>query len=374
MATRKEWIGLAVLALPCVLYSMDLTVLNLAVPSLSAELRPSAAELLWIVDIYGFLVAGSLITMGTLGDRIGRRRLLLIGAAVFGIASALAAFSKTPEVLILTRALMGVAAATLAPSTLSLIRNMFHDPHERTVAVSVWAMSYSVGAAIGPVVGGLLLERFWWGSVFLINIPVMLLLLAIGPALLPESRDSKAGRLDIASAALSLAAVLTVIYGLKRIAEGGTAGIAMLFVAAGLSLAAAFVIRQAKLADPLIDLRLFRIPAFSTALAVNVLDFSRHSRPSCSSRSISSRCRLTPLQAGFWSLPAALAFIAGVVCDARDRPALRCGAGDRRRHVDDRRGIHDSVAGPGCGVAALRAGRGTDRLLAGNDAGGRIEY
>ena len=250
--------------------------------------------------------------MGTLGDRIGRRRLLLIGAAVFGIASALAAFSKTPEVLILTRALMGVAAATLAPSTLSLIRNMFHDPHERTVAVSVWAMSYSVGAAIGPVVGGLLLERFWWGSVFLINIPVMLLLLAIGPALLPESRDSKAGRLDIASAALSLAAVLTVIYGLKRIAEGGTAGIAMLSVAAGLSLAAAFVIRQAKLADPLIDLRLFRMPAFSTALAVNVLGFlTTFATFLFVAQYLQSVLGLTPLQAGFWSLPAALAFIAG---------------------------------------------------------------
>ena len=172
-AGRREWIGLAVLALPCVLYSMDLTVLNLAVPSLSATLRPSAAELLWIVDIYGFLVAGSLITMGTLGDRIGRRKLLLIGATVFGLASALAAFSATPAALIAMRALMGIAAATLAPSTLSLIRNMFHDPHERTVAISVWIMSYSAGAAIGPILGGLMLEHFWWGSVFLVNVPVM---------------------------------------------------------------------------------------------------------------------------------------------------------------------------------------------------------
>ena len=193
MATRKDWIGLAVLALPCVLYSMDLTVLNLAVPSLSAELRPSAAELLWIVDIYGFLVAGSLITMGTLGDRIGRRKLLMIGAAVFGIASVLAAFATSSGLLIATRALMGVAAATLAPSTLSLIRNMFHDAHERTIAISIWIMSYSVGAAIGPVVGGLLLENYWWGSVFLINVPVMLLLLAIGPVLLPEFRDDEGG-------------------------------------------------------------------------------------------------------------------------------------------------------------------------------------
>jgi MFS transporter, DHA2 family, multidrug resistance protein len=131
-ATRREWIGLAVIALPCLLYSMDLTVLNLALPELSAALRPSAAELLWIVDIYGFLVAGLLITMGTLGDRIGRRRLLLIGASAFGVASVLAAFSTSAAMLIATRAVLGVAGATLAPSTLSLIRNMFLDPRERT--------------------------------------------------------------------------------------------------------------------------------------------------------------------------------------------------------------------------------------------------
>src|SRR3982074_3449209 len=153
-ATRREWIGLAVIALPCLLYSMDLTVLNLAVPSLSADLKPTSAQLLWIVDIYGFMVAGSLITMGTLGDRIGRRKLLLIGAAAFGIGSVLAAFSTSAEMLIATRALLGLAVATLAPSTLSLIRNMFLDSHQRTVAIGVWISSYSVGAAIGPLVGG----------------------------------------------------------------------------------------------------------------------------------------------------------------------------------------------------------------------------
>ena len=200
---------------------MDLTVLNLAVPQLSADLKPSSAQLLWIIDIYGFLVAGSLITMGTLGDRIGRRRLLLIGAAAFGVASVLAAFSTSAEMLIATRALLGIAGATLAPSTLSLIRNMFLDPQQRTVAIGVWITSYSVGAAIGPLVGGVLLEYFWWGSVFLIGVPVMVLLLVLGPLLLPEYRDPDAGRLDLVSAALSLAAVLAVIYGLKQIAEDG---------------------------------------------------------------------------------------------------------------------------------------------------------
>ena len=188
-AGRREWIGLAVIALPCLLYSMDLTVLYLAVPSLTAELEPSSAELLWITDIYGFFLAGFLITMGTLGDRVGRRRLLLIGAAAFGVASVLAAFSTSVEMLIVSRALLGVAAATLAPSTLSLIRNMFLDPGQRTFAIGVWATSFSVGAALGPLLGGVLLEFFWWGSVFLLAVPVMCLLLVIGPRLLPEFRD-----------------------------------------------------------------------------------------------------------------------------------------------------------------------------------------
>src|SRR5262247_2218561 len=155
-AGRREWIGLAVIALPCLLYSMDLTVLNLAVPSLSAALHPSSTELLWIIDIYGFFVAGSLITMGTLGDRIGRRRLLLIGAAAFGVASVFAAFATSPGRLIAARAVLGLAGATLAPSTMSLIRNMFHDPPQRTMAIGIWISSYSVGAAIGPLVGGFL--------------------------------------------------------------------------------------------------------------------------------------------------------------------------------------------------------------------------
>ena len=250
-AGRREWIGLAVLALPCVLYSMDLTVLNLAVPQLSADLKPSAAELLWIVDIYGFLVAGSLITMGTLGDRIGRRRLLLIGAGAFGLASVLAAFANSAATLIAARALLGVAGATLAPSTLSLIRNMFHDPEQRTFAIGVWVTSYSVGGAIGPLLGGVLLQWFWWGSVFLLAVPVMVLLLAVGPVLLPEYRDPQAGRIDLVSAALSLIAVLAVIYGLKQIARRrASAGCRSFSVVAGLAVGVAFVRRQRQAGRP----------------------------------------------------------------------------------------------------------------------------
>jgi len=220
-AGSREWLGLAVIALPCLLYSMDLTVLHLAVPAISTALEPSASELLWIIDIYGFLVASSLVTMGTLGDRIGRRRLLLVGAAAFGVASVAAAFSTSSEMLIATRALLGLAGATVAPSTLSLIRNMFADDDQRRFAISIWITSYSIGGAIGPLVGGVLLEYFWWGSVFLVAVPVMVLLLVVGPALLPEYRDPNAGKPDIPSALLSLSTLLLLVYGLKLVAQDG---------------------------------------------------------------------------------------------------------------------------------------------------------
>jgi MFS transporter, DHA2 family, multidrug resistance protein len=331
-AGRREWIGLAVIALPCLLYSMDLTVLNLAVPSLSADLAPSSAQLLWIVDIYGFLVAGSLITMGTLGDRIGRRRLLLIGAAAFGVASVIAAFSRSAEMLIVTRAVLGLAGATLAPSTLSLIRNMFLDPHQRTLAIGVWISSYSAGAAIGPLVGGVLLENFWWGSVFLIAVPVMLLLLAVGPVLLPEYRDPEAGRLDLTSAALSLACVLLVIYGLKHMAQDGFDALAVITVAAGLAVGRAFVRRQQRLADPLIDLRLFREPAFAPALATyTIATFVAFGAYVFIAQYLQLVLGLSPLKAGLWTVPFALAFIVGSLLTPsiarRVRPAYVMAAG-----------------------------------------------
>src|ERR1700737_3225180 len=256
-APRSAWIGLAVLALPCMITVMDLTVLNLAMPHLSAALKPTGAQLLWIVDIYGFMLAGALIPVGGLGDRIGRRKLLLIGAAAFGTASVLAAFSTSALMLIATRALLGVAGAALVPSTLSLLRTMFENDAERTKAIGVWGASFAVGAAIAPLVGGVLLEHFWWGSVFLVNVPVMVLLLVLGPLLLPEFRDPSAGRLDLVSAALSLLAVLATIYGLKQIAQDGPTWLPALSIVAGVALGVAFVRRQRTLADPLIDLRLF---------------------------------------------------------------------------------------------------------------------
>ncbi|MGH7536796.1 MAG: MFS transporter [Gemmatimonadales bacterium] len=311
-AGRREWIGLAVIALPCMLYSMDLTVLNLAVPALSADLKPSSSQLLWIVDIYGFMVAGFLITMGTLGDRIGRRKLLLIGATAFGAASVLAAFSNSAEMLIATRALLGVAGATLAPSTLSLIRNMFHDAQQRTVAIGVWITSYSVGAAVGPFLGGLLLQYFWWGSVFLIGVPVMLLLLLLGPKLLPEFRDPTAGRLDLLSAAMSLAAVLLVIYGLKQMAQDGLGWLPALSIVAGLAVGIGFVRRQGALAHPLIDLELFRAPAFSASLATYLLaTFVAFGVYVFMAQYYQLVLGLSPLEAGLWTLPWAAMFIIG---------------------------------------------------------------
>jgi DHA2 family multidrug resistance protein-like MFS transporter len=311
-AGRREWIGLGVLTLACVLYAMDLTVLHLAVPKLSEALQPTSAQLLWIIDIYGFFVAGSLITMGTLGDRIGRRKLLLIGATAFATVSLLAAFSTSPEMLIASRALMGVAGATLAPSTLSLIFNMFPDPRQRSVAIGVWISAFSAGGTIGPILGGVLLEYFWWGSVFLLPLPVMALLLALGPRVLPEFRNPEAGRLDLRSAAMSLAAVLAMIYGLKQIAQDGLSALPVVSILAGLAVGFLFVRRQRRLADPLIDLCLFRIPAFNVSLATNVLAvFVAVGYFLFVAQYLQLVLGLSPLQAGLSSLPSAMGFVVG---------------------------------------------------------------
>ncbi|TGK00751.1 MFS transporter [Leptospira semungkisensis] len=311
-ATMKEWIGLAVIALPCLLYAMDLTVLYLAVPQLTEELKPSGSQLLWIVDIYGFLVAGFLVTMGTLGDRIGRRKLLLMGATAFGIASVFAAFSTTAEMLIATRALLGVTAATLAPSTLSLIRNMFLDSDERTFAIGVWGTSFSLGGAIGPLAGGLLLQHFWWGSVFLMSVPVMILLLIVGPKLLPEFKDPNAGKLDLFSAFLSLASVLSIIYGLKQVAESGWNLVANLSILIGLAVGYIFIRRQKTLADPLIDLQLFKLPTFSAAVIANtLLVFVALGTFLFVAQYLQLVLGLSPLEAGLWTLPSAAGNIVG---------------------------------------------------------------
>lgn len=267
-AGRREWIGLAVLAFPTLLLSLDMSALHLAVPHLAADLRPSSTELLWIIDIYGFMIAGFLITMGTLGDRIGRRKLLMVGGAAFGLASVAAAFATSPAMLIGARALLGVAGATLMPSTLALISNMFRDPRQRGTAIAVWMSCFMGGMVIGPVVGGLLLSVFWWGSVFLLSVPVMIMLLATAPKLLPEYRDEHAGRLDLASVALSLATILPVVFALKEIAKSGPSVGMAAVLAVGLTFGAVFVRRQNRLADPMLDLSLFRNRTFTAALCI----------------------------------------------------------------------------------------------------------
>ncbi len=311
-AGRKEWIGLCVLGLACVLYAMDLTVLHLAIPQISEDLQPTSSQLLWIIDIYGFFVAGSLIIMGNLGDRIGRRRLLMIGAICFAITSLLAAFSTSAEMLIVARALLGVSGATLAPSTLSLIRNIFHDENQRMVAIGVWISAFSVGAAIGPLVGGVLLEFFWWGSVFLLALPVMAVLLILGPRLLPEFKDPKAPRMDVISAALSLASILTIIYGIKQIAQNGLELQSFLFIVCGIGIGLIFLQRQKKIANPLIDLKLFKIRAFNIALVTFMFGvFLAFGVFLFISQYLQLILELSPLEAGLWMLPWALAFVVG---------------------------------------------------------------
>lgn len=309
-AGPREWLGLAVLTLPTILLALDATVLNLAVPSISADLRPTSAQLLWIVDIYGFLIAGFLVTMGTLGDRIGRRKLLLAGALGFGIASALAAMSTSPEMLIAARALLGLTGATLMPSTLALISNMFTDARQRGVAIGIWVTCFSVGIALGPVLGGVLLEMFWWGSVFLLGVPVMVVLLVSAPLLLPEYRDPGAGRVDLISVALSLVTVLPAIYGIKRGAEHGVDIWSVAFLVLGVAFGVAFVLRQRQLADPLLDLRLFGDRAFSTALLVLLLGLGiMGGLYLFITQYLQLVVGLSPMKAGLWLVPAAFALI-----------------------------------------------------------------
>ena len=331
-ATSREWIGLAVLTLAALVYAMDLTVLNLAIPRISAELQPSSAQLLWMIDIYGFLVAGLLITMGTLGDRIGRRKLLLGGAAGFAVASLLAAFSTSSEMLIASRAVMGIAGATVAPSTLSLIFTMFLDPKQRSTAIGVWIAAYSAGGAIGPVLGGVLLEFFWWGSVFLIGVPVMGLLLILGPRTLPEYRDPQARRLDLTSAVVSLVGILAVVYGLKEIAQDGIAILPVLAILTGVVLGGVFVRRQLHLESPMIDVRLFRIRAFSASLGTYFFGiFVVVGYFLFIAQYLQLVLGLSPLIAALWSLPSAAGFIVGSTIAPkiihRFRPSVVMGAG-----------------------------------------------
>jgi DHA2 family multidrug resistance protein-like MFS transporter len=309
-ATAREWAGLAVLALPCLLVSLDAEVLNLAAPKLSVALHPNGVQLLWIMDSYVFVVAGALIAMGVLGDRIGRRRLLLASTAAFGVASMLAAFAQTPTQLIAARVLMGLSGASLMPSTLALIRVMFTDPRQRSIAFGVWSASFSLGGVAAPLIGGLLLEHFWWGSVFTIAVPATALLLVLGPMLLPESRDRTPGRFDLLGALTSLAAILLFVYGLKKLAASGLHVLPFVAMAAAVVLGLVFLMRQRRIAHPLLDLSLFRVPRVSVALTSNALSyFVLYGTQLAIAQYLQVVLGLPPLHAGLWMLPSVLAFL-----------------------------------------------------------------
>ncbi|MCO5993758.1 MFS transporter [Actinoallomurus rhizosphaericola] len=302
-AGRREWIALCVLLLPLLLVSMDVSVLYFAVPFISRTLQPTSTEQLWIFDIYGFVLAGLLITMGALGDRIGRRRLLLIGALGFGLASVAAAYAQSAGMLIAARAVLGVGGATLMPSTLALIRNMFHDEKQRGTAVAIWSAATTSGIALGPVLSGLLLNHFWWGSVFLINTPAMVLLLVTAPFLVPEFRNPGAGRFDLVSSVLSLGAVLPVIYGVKEIAANGVDLPRGLSIVAGPVIGAVFIRRQGRRPDPMIDLRMFRNRGFSGSIVTNLIAmFAMVGFAIFSTQYLQSVLAMSPLTAALWSL------------------------------------------------------------------------
>lgn len=354
-AGARAWLGLGVLALATLLLAVDNTVLMLALPHLAADLDPSATELLWITDVYGFMMAGFIITMGSVGDRIGRRRLLLIGAAAFAAASLVAAYSTTTAMLIAARVLLGIAGATISPSTLALVAGLFSDARQRALAIGVFTACFMGGAALGPVIGGLLLQHFWWGSVFLMGVPIMIAVLVGGLLLLPETAGEGSGRLDPASVALSLAAILPLVHGLKELADDPAQPVAYAAVAAGLGFGWAFIRRQRGLAEPLVDLRLFGNRSFSAALLVLALAMVVQGGVYLFvSQHLQLVEGLSPLAAGLWMAVPALALVVGSlvapVIAGRFRPALVVAAG---------------LAVSAAGFAVVVAGGGLGTLIAG---------
>ncbi|ALE93026.1 MFS transporter [Arthrobacter alpinus] len=270
-AGARSWLALAVLMLPVLLVSVDNTVLSFAIPSISLALIPSASELLWIIDVYPLVLAALLVPMGSMADRFGRRRLLMIGSTGFAIVSVFAAFAPSAGALIGYRALLGLFGAMLMPSTLSLIRNLFLHPDQRRKAIAIWAAGFSGGAALGPIVGGFLLEHFWWGSVFLMSVPVLVPLLILAPIFVPESKDPAPGKIDPMSILLSFGAMVPTIFGIKEIAQSGLSVINVALIVAGLALGTVFVRRQLRRKNPMMDVTLFKNPVFSGSVGANLL-------------------------------------------------------------------------------------------------------
>ncbi|MGH3325335.1 MAG: MFS transporter, partial [Streptomyces sp.] len=310
-AGRKEWMGLGLLVLPAMLLFMMLTILFLAIPYMAADLAPSSTQTLWILDVYGFLMAGFLVLMGTVADRVGHRNLLMIGAAAFGVLSVVAAATDDPALMIVWRAALGVAAAAQMPATLGLIFTMFRDAKQRGVAIGTWAAAISAGVAIGPLLSGLLLEAFTWRATFLVAVPVMAVVLIGSPLLLPRHHGAGAGKLDLFSALLLLATLLPLTYGIKSIAMGEPVLVSLLAVAASLAFGAWFVVRQLHSSEPLLDVRLFSNRTVSGALGVFILAATGLGGVYLMFTQFLQLVRgLSPVETGLAILPAALVLIA----------------------------------------------------------------
>ncbi|MFJ4911914.1 MFS transporter [Streptomyces sp. NPDC088726] len=350
-AGRKEWTAFVVLLLPLLLVSMDVSVLFFAIPSIDRDLAPSATQQLWIFDVYGFALSGLLITMGSLGDRIGRRKLLLIGALAFSTASVGAAYASSPEMLIAARAVLGIGGATLMPSTMGLVRNMFRDETQRSRAVGIWSGAMAGGIALGSVLSGVMLEHFWWGSVFLINVPAMVLLLVLVPVLVPEFKDPEPGRFDFLSVPLSMGSVLPVVYGVKETAAHGMDPRNALLIVAGLVIGWFFVRRQRGRSDAMISRELFRGRGFAAGIGLNALaSFAMMGSAFFTTQYLQSVLGMSTMEASLWSLAPSLAV--GAAAPAATAVAQRV---ERSRVVC----AGFVIAAAGFGVLALS---GTDSL------------
>lgn len=397
-AGRREWTALGVLMLPLLLVSMDVSVLYFAIPQISADLEPTGTQQLWIFDMYAFVLAGLLMTMGSLGDRIGRRRLLLIGAVAFGAASLVAAYADSAETLIAARAVLGIGGATLMPSTLAIVRTLFTDQAQRSKAIGLWSGVMTAGVALGSVMSGVLVEHFWWGSVFLVNLPAMVLLLILGPILLPESKNPAPGRFDLLSVPLSMAAVLPVIYGLKEIPSEGWNVRYVLSVTIGLLFAALFVHRQRTIESPMIPPSLFRGRGFAPAVSLNLLSsFGMMGSALFTTQYLQSVLGKSSMEAALWGLlPTVLVGVAAPVSaqlvqrgvnrayvvsggfvlgglrlrDADGRRYRLAVAGPRRRRSHRRRDRHRDVPDDGPGAGHRTGGEGGRRVLGPGDRRG----
>jgi EmrB/QacA subfamily drug resistance transporter len=271
---RRRWATLVVLCVSLIVIGLDNTILNVALPTLVRDLGASASELQWIVDAYTIVFAGLLLTAGSLGDRFGRYKTLVIGLTIFGLGSTASAFAGSAKVLIITRALMGIGGAFIMPSTLSILTNIFTDPVERGRAIGIWAGIAALGIGLGPITGGFLLIHFWWGSVFLVNVPIVTIGLVAGCFLVPDSRDPSAPRLDPLGAALSMAGLSTLLWGvIEAPSHGWTSSSVVIAFVLGAVILLAFIGWESTTSSPMLDMRFFEDPRFSVASAAITLTF-----------------------------------------------------------------------------------------------------